>query len=85
MNHDDADFLYWKDVKPEFINLVVDTLLDLLEDPAMSGKKPDGTVMNLTELAGYNQMIAMYNNGLKAFANNLIRELEGKAGEDGDG
>lgn len=84
MNHEDNDFLYWKDVRPEFIDLVVETLLDLLEDAAMSGKKPDGTAMNLTELAGYNQLIAMYNNGVKDFANSLIRALEGK-GEDSDG
>jgi hypothetical protein len=40
--------------------------------------------MNLTELAGHNQMIAMYNNGVKDFANALLKALDGEKGDDSD-
>lgn len=84
MDHEENDFLYWKDVKPEFEDLIIDTLLDLMSDAAMSGKKPDGSPMTLTELAGYNQLIAVYNNGVKDFANALLKALDGEKGDDSD-
>lgn len=84
MNHEEHDYLSWGTTKLEFEGLIVDTLLDLLSDPIMSGKKPDGTAMNLTELAGHNQMIAMHNNGVKDFANALLKALDGEKGDDSD-
>lgn len=84
MNHDENDYLSWRTTKLEFEGLIVDTLLDLLSDPAMNGKKADGTAMNLTELAGYNQLIALYNSGIKDFANALLKALDGEKGDDSD-
>jgi hypothetical protein len=43
--------------------------------PVIAGKKQDGTIMNLTEIANQNSMNAMYNDGVRDFARAVIREL----------
>jgi hypothetical protein len=45
--------------------------------PVIAGKKSDGTIMNLTEIANQNSMNAMYNDGVRDFARAVIRELNG--------
>lgn len=60
---------------PELIGIIEHCALDLMSAPIINGKKADGTVMNLTEVANQNSMIAMENSGIKLMATALIDEL----------
>ena len=67
---------------PELIPIIEHCALDLMSAPIINGKKADGTVMNLTEVANQNSMIAMENSGIKLMATALIDELSGVGTDD---
>lgn len=66
----------------ELITIIEHCALDLMSEPMIAGKKADGTLMNITEVANQNSMIAMNNAGVRLMARALIDELRGPA-EDG--
>ena len=68
----------------ELISIIEHAALDLMSEPVISEKKADGTLMNLTEVANHNSMIAMNNAGIRLLANALIDELRGPAEEEAD-
>ena len=71
---------------PDELNPIIEhCALDLMISPVIAGKKPDGTIMNLTEIANKNSMNAMYNDGVRDLARALIRELHGDGEVDDDG
>lgn len=55
-------------------NVVVENLMS----PMFSGKKQDGTIMNLSEVAAFNSLVAMHNEGVREMAlmlkNRLLQE-----------
>lgn len=61
----------------DLVPLIEHCALDLMTSPVIAGKKQDGTIMNLTEIANQNSMNAMYNDGVRDFARAVIRELNG--------
>ena len=67
---------------PDLIGIIEHCALDLMNAPIINGKKPDGTVMNLTEVANQNSMYAMENAGIKLMATALIDELSGTGTDD---
>ena len=69
----------------DLVPLIEHCALDLMISPVIAGKKQDGTIMNLTEIANQNSMNAMYNDGVRDFARVLIRELQGDGEVDDDG
>ena len=77
-NNEYATF-YLKDVT-QIIELVA---LDLMSDPIMAGKKADGTLMNIAEVANQNSLIAMNNAGIAEMARQLIVTLAKEADPDG--
>ena len=69
---------------PELIGIIEHCALDLMSAPIINGKKADGTVMTLTEIANRNSMIAMENSGIKLMATALIDELSGVGTDDNE-
>ncbi len=70
----------------ELIPIIEHAALDLMSEPIVSGKKADGTLMNMTEVANQNSLIAMNNAGIRLLATTLIDELKGPEEEaDPDG
>jgi hypothetical protein len=53
-------------------------------EPIIAGKKADGTLMNLQEVAQQNSLTAMNNAGVRILARVLIDQLQG-IGDDDDG
>jgi len=68
----DYKSFYLKDL----LAMIEHTALDLMTDPIMAGKKSDGTLMTLAEVANQNSLIAMNNAGIRLMANALIDELK---------
>lgn len=68
-----SDYKNWylKDLIP----IIEHVAMDLMSDPVMGGKKADGTMMTLTEIANQNSLIAMNNAGIRAMASTLIITL----------
>ncbi len=77
-NNEYATF-YLKDLT----QIIEHVALDLMSDPIMSGKKADGTMMNMTEVANQNSLIAMNNAGIAEMARQLIVMLAKEADPDG--
>lgn len=77
---DDYKSFYLKDLIP----MIEHAALDLMTSPIIAGKKADGTLMNLTEVAQQNSLTAMENSGIRLLARLLIEQLQG-IGDDGDG
>ncbi|MBQ1791384.1 MAG: hypothetical protein II008_14495 [Oscillospiraceae bacterium] len=75
---DEYKTFYLKDLVP----IIEHCALDLMGSPIVSGKKADGTIMNLTEISHQNSMIAMENSGIKLLAQTLIDELKGDDADD---
>jgi len=68
----DYKSFYLKDL----IAMIEHCALDLMTEPIMAGKKADGTLMTLAEVANQNSLIAMNNAGIRLMANALINELK---------
>jgi len=68
-----SDYKNWylKDLIP----IIEHVAMDLMSDPVMGGKKADGTIMTLTEIANQNSLIAMNNAGIRQMASTLIITL----------
>lgn len=77
-NNEYATF-YLKDLT----QIIEHVALDLMSDPIMAGKKADGTMMNMTEVANQNSLIAMNNAGIAEMARQLIVTLAKEADPDG--
>ena len=67
----------------ELVPMIERAAFDLMSEPIMAGKKLDGTLMNLQEVAQLNSLMAMNNAGIRLMAKVLIEQLEG-VGDDGD-
>lgn len=70
---------YLKDLIP----IIEHVALDLMGDPIVNGKKADGTMMTLSEIANQNSLIAMHSAGIREMASTLIVTLA-KDGETDD-
>jgi len=68
----DYKSFYLKDL----IAMIEHCALDLMTEPIMAGKKSDGTLMNMGEVANQNSLIGMNNAGIRLMANALIDELK---------
>ena len=68
---------YLKDLIP----IINRAAMDLMTEPITAGKKADGTLMNMAEVANQNSLTAMNNAGIRLMANALIDELKGPAEE----
>ena len=68
----------------DLVPMIEHAALDLMTSPIISGKKMDGTLMNLQEVAQQNSLTAMENSGIRLLARLLIEQLQG-IGDDGDG
>lgn len=77
-NNEYATF-YLKDLT----QIIEHVALDLMSDPIMAGKKADGTLMNIAEVANQNSLIAMNNAGIAEMARQLIVTLAKEADPDG--
>lgn len=77
---DEYKTFYLKDLVP----IIEHCALDLMGSPIVSGKKADGTIMNLTEISNHNSMLAMENSGIKLMAQALIDELRGEKTDDNE-
>ena len=75
---DDYKSFYLKDLIP----MIEHAALDLMGAPIIAGKKADGTLMNLTEVAQQNSLTAMENSGIRMLARALIEELQGVGDDD---
>lgn len=62
---------YVKDLVP----IIQSTALDLMSEPVLGGKKADGSLMTLQEVANQNSLIAMNNAGIRLMATALIDQL----------
>lgn len=67
----------------ELTQIIEHVALDLMSDPIMAGKKADGTLMNMAEVANQNSLIAMNNAGIAEMARQLIVTLAKEADPDG--
>ena len=68
----------------ELVPMIEHAALDLMGEPIIAGKKADGTLMNLQEVAQQNSLTAMENAGIRILARVLIDQLQG-IGDDADG
>ena len=68
----------------ELVPMIEHAALDLMGEPIIAGKKADGTLMNLQEVAQQNSLTAMNNAGVRILARVLIDQLQG-IGDDADG
>ena len=68
----------------ELVPMIEHAALDLMGEPIIAGKKADGTLMNLQEVAQQNSLTAMNNAGIRILARVLIDQLQG-VGDDDDG
>ena len=68
----------------ELIPIINRAAMDLMTEPITAGKKADGTLMNMAEVANQNSLIAMNNAGIRLLAKALIEELSGQADEKED-
>jgi hypothetical protein len=68
----------------ELVPMIEHAALDLMGEPIIAGKKADGTLMNLQEVAQQNSLTAMNNAGVRILARVLIDQLQG-IGDDDDG
>ena len=68
----------------ELVPMIEHAALDLMGEPIVGGKKQDGTLMNLQEVAQQNSLTAMNNAGIRLLARVLIDQLQG-VGDDDDG
>ena len=68
----------------ELVPMIEHAALDLMGEPIIAGKKQDGTLMNLQEVAQQNSLTAMNNAGIRLLARVLIEQLQG-VGDDDDG
>ena len=59
----------------DLISMIEHCALDLMSSPILAGKKADGTLMTLAEVANQNSLIAMENSGIKLMATALIEQL----------
>ena len=67
----------------ELTQIIEHVALDLMSDPIMAGKKADGTLMTMAEVANQNSLIAMNNAGIAEMARQLIVTLAKEADPDG--
>lgn len=79
MANNEYTTFYLKDLIP----IIEHVALDLMSDPIMAGKKADGTLMNMAEVANQNSLIAMNNAGIAEMARQLIVTLAKEADPDG--
>ena len=79
MANNEYTTFYLKDLIP----IIEHVALDLMSEPIMAGKKADGTLMNITEVANQNSLIAMNNAGIAEMARQLIVTLSKEADPDG--
>lgn len=79
MANNEYTTFYLKDLIP----IIEHVALDLMSEPIMAGKKADGTLMNMTEVATQNSLIAMNNSGIAEMARQLIVTLSKEADPDG--
>ena len=79
MANNEYTTFYLKDLIP----IIEHVALDLMSDPIMAGKKADGTLMNMAEVANQNSLIAMNNAGIAEMARQLIVTLSKEADPDG--
>ena len=77
-NNEYATF-YLKDLT----QIIEHVALDLMSDPIMAGKKADGTLMNMAEVANQNSLIALNNAGIAEMARQLSVTLAKEADPDG--
>ena len=68
----------------ELVPMIEHAALDLMGEPIIAGKKADGTLMNLQEVAQQNSLTAMNNAGIRILARVLIDQIQG-IGDDDDG
>ena len=66
----------------ELVPMIEHAALDLMTSPIISGKKRDGTLMNLQEVAQQNSLTAMENSGIRLLARMLIEQLQGVGDDD---
>jgi hypothetical protein len=52
--------------------------------PTLEHKKPDGTVATLSELANYNSLVAINNEGIRDYVSQLKAALKKEAGGQND-
>jgi len=76
--------LYKSYTVSELVPMIEHAALDLMGEPIIAGKKADGTLMNLQEVAQQNSLTAMNNAGVRILARVLIDQLQG-IGDDDDG
>ena len=67
----------------DLVPMIEHAALDLMGAPIIAGKKADGTLMNLTEVAQQNSLTAMENSGIRMLARVLIEQLQGVGDDDG--
>lgn len=73
----------YKTLELKDLNRIIDSAaLDCMMTPALQGKKSDGTVMNITEISAYNNMVAMNNAGVREMAQRLKDILKGGADDE---
>jgi len=66
----------------ELVPMIEHAALDLMGEPIIAGKKADGTLMNLQEVAQQNSLTAMNNAGIRILARVLIDQLQGTGDDD---
>jgi hypothetical protein len=68
----------------DLVPMIEHVALDLMGEPIVGGKKPDGTLMTTVEVAQQNSLTAMNNAGIRLLAKVLVEQLQG-IGDDDDG
>ena len=68
----------------DLVPMIEHAALDLMGEPIVGGKKPDGTLMTAVEVAQQNSLTAMNNAGIRLLAKVLVEQLQG-IGDDDDG
>jgi len=68
----------------DLVPMIEHAALDLMGEPIVGGKKPDGTLMTAVEVAQQNSLTAMNNAGIRLLAKILVEQLQG-IGDDDDG
>ena len=66
----------------DLVPIIEHCAIDLMTEPMIAGKKNDGTLMSMAEVANQNSLIAMNNAGIRLMASALIDELRRREKED---
>ena len=66
----------------DLIPIIRCVALDMIVAPITGGKKQDGTMMTMAEVSNQNSLTAMFNDGIRMMAQELIDQLRGEGEEE---